>query len=105
MSGRHIGIVLGVSSVTLKGIIRNHLPPKYKFSRKDISIDDDYDGSKLFTTIPGACRVILGSTHPDRHGVINFLVERHNYLQDQAWKAQKIRAVALDNSIPTAKHY
>ena len=24
VSGRHIGIVLGVSSVTLKGIVRNH---------------------------------------------------------------------------------
>ena len=105
VSGRHIGIVLGVSSITLKGIVRNHLPPQYKFSREEISIDDDYDGSKLFTTIPGACRVILGSTHPDRHDVINFLVERHNYLQDQAWRAQKIRTVALDDSTPTAKHY
>ena len=47
-------------------------------------IDDYYDGSKLFTTIPGACKVILGWTHPDRHDVIDFLVERNNYLQDQA---------------------
>ena len=35
----------------------------------------------------------------------NFLVERHNYLQDQAWGAQKARHVALDDSIPTAKNY
>ena len=101
----HIGIALGGSSDTLKGIVRHHLPQQYKFSRKEINIDDSYDGSKLFTTIPGACRVILGSTHPDRHDVIDFLVERHNYLQDQAWKAQKIRHVTLDDSIPTAKHY
>ena len=78
---------------------------QYKFSREEINIDDDYDGPKLFTTRHGACRVILGSTHPDRHDVINFLVEIHNYLQDQAWKAQKTRHVALDDSIPTAKHY
>ena len=62
--------------------------------KKKINIDDSYDGSKLFTTLPGACRVILGSKHPDRHDVINFLVERHNYLQDQACKAQKARHVA-----------
>ena len=81
----------------------HHLPLQYKFSRNEINIDDDYDDYKLFTTIPGACRVILGSTHPDGHDVNDFLVERHNYLQDQAWKAQ--RHVVLDDSIPTAKHY
>ena len=86
---RHIGIALGVGSDTLKGIVRHHLPQQYKFSRKEINTDDSYDGSKLFTTIPDACRVILGSTHPDRHDVIDFLVERHNYLQDQAWKHKK----------------
>ena len=105
VSVRHIGIALGVSSVTLKVVVRNHFPKQYKFSRKEINNDDPYDGSKLFTTIPGACRVILGSTHPDRHNVIDFLVERHNYLQDQVWKAQKTRHVALDDSIPTTKHY
>ena len=84
VSVRHIGIALGVSSVTLKGIVRNHLPQQYKFSTKEININDSCDGSKLFTTIPGTYRVILGSTHPDRHDVIDFLVERHNYLQDQA---------------------
>ena len=84
VSVHHIGIVLGASSDTLKGIVHHHLPQQYKFSRKEINIDDPYDGSKLFTTIPGACRVILGSTHPDRHDVIDVLVERHNYLQDQA---------------------
>ena len=105
MSVRHIGIALGVSSDTLKGIVRHYLPQQCKFSKKVINIDDDYDGSKLFTTIPGVCRVILGSIHLDPHGVIDFLVERHNYLQDQTWKAQKIRHVALVDSIPAAKIY
>ena len=59
----------------------------------------------MFTTIPGACRVILGSTHPDRYDVLDFLVERHNHLQDQAWEAQKTEHVALDDSIPVAKNY
>ena len=105
VSVRHIGITLGVISVTLKGIVRNHLPQQYKFSRKEVNIDDPHDGSKLFTVISGACRVILSSPHPGRHDVIDFLVESHNYLQDQAWKAQKIRHVAPEDSIPTAKHY
>ena len=83
----------------------HHLPKQYKVSRKEINIDDPYDGSKLFTTIPRTCRIILGSTHPDRHDVIDFLVERHNYLQDQDWKGQKARDVALDYSIPTTKNY
>ena len=96
----HIGIALGVSSGTLKGIVRHHLPQQYIFSRKEINIDDDSDGSKLFTTVPGACRVILGSMHPDRHDVVDFLVERHNYLQDQVWKAQKIRHVTLIENTP-----
>ena len=82
VSVHHIGIALGVSSDTLKGIVRHRLPQQYKFSRKEINFDDDCDGSKSFTTITGACRVILRSTHPDRHGVIGFLVESHNYLQD-----------------------
>ena len=60
---------------------------------------------KLFTTIPGACRVILGSTHPARYDVIHFLVELHNYLQHQAWKAQKTSHVVLDDSVPKAKNY
>ena len=30
----HIGIVLGMGSDTIKGIVRQHLPPQYKFSRK-----------------------------------------------------------------------
>ena len=38
VSVRHIGIALGVSSVTLKDILRNHLSPQYKFSKKYIYI-------------------------------------------------------------------
>ena len=75
VSVRHIDIVLGVSSDTLKGIVRNHLPLQYKFSRKEINIDDSYDGSKLFTTIPAACRVILGSTHPIDMTLLIFLLK------------------------------
>ena len=56
----HIDIALGVSSDTLKSIVyHHHLPQQYKFSRKEIDIDGSYDGSKLLTTIPRACRVIL----------------------------------------------
>ena len=54
-SALHICTALGVSSDTLKGIVRHHLPQQYKFSRKKINIEDSYGGSKLFTTIPGAC--------------------------------------------------
>ena len=42
---------LGVSSDTLKGTVRHHLPQKNKFLKKDININDSYDGSKVFTTI------------------------------------------------------
>ena len=64
VSVRHIGIALGVGSDTLKGIVRYHLPTLDKFSIKENNIDDFYDGCKLFTTKPGTCRVMLGSTHP-----------------------------------------
>ena len=37
-------------------------------------------------------RVILGSTHSDRYDVLDFLVERHNHLQDQVWESQKTGA-------------
>ena len=101
----HIDIGLGVSSYTLKGIVHSHLPEQYKFSRREIGIYCSYDGSKLFTTIPGGCRVILGSKHPDRYDVLDFLVERHNHLQDQTWEAQKTEHVVLDDSIPGSKNY
>ena len=100
VSVRHIGIALGVSFDTLKGIERHHLPQQYKFSRKEINIDDPYDGS-----IDDPYDGILGSKHPDQHDVLDFLVERHDYLQDQAWEVQNKRHAALDNSISTAKNY
>ena len=107
VSVRSIGHALGVNRDTLKGIVRNHLPKQYKYSRKEIGIDTSYDGSKLFTTIPGACRVILGSTHPDRHDVLDFLIDRHNFLQKEVWKSQKKAIPVLDDSIPVgnAKDY
>ena len=85
--------------------MRHHLFQQYKSWRKEVNIDNSYDGSKLFTTIPGACRVTSGSAHPARHDVVDFLVERHNYLQDQVWKEQKARHLVLDDSIPAAKNY
>ena len=79
----YIGIALGVCSDTLKCIVHNHLPQQYQFSRKGIGTDSSYNGFKLLTTIPGACRVILDSGDLDRYGVFDFLVERQNHLQDQ----------------------
>ena len=36
VSVRHFGIALGVSSDTLTGIVRHHLPPQYKFQEKKL---------------------------------------------------------------------
>ena len=62
-----IGIALGVSSDTLKSIARNHFPQQYKFSRKKIGIGISYDGSKLFTVMPGACKVKLALPQLDKY--------------------------------------
>ena len=43
-SALHICTALGVSSDTLKGIVRHHLPQQYKFSRKEVKIDDPHNG-------------------------------------------------------------
>ena len=59
---RHIGNALGVSSDTLKDIVRHYMSQQCTFSRKEINIDVSYDGSKLFTIIPEVCRIILGNT-------------------------------------------
>ena len=86
---RHIYVALSVSSDTLKGIVRNHLPQQYQFSRKEIGIDSpceligidsSCDCFKLFTTIPKACRFILRSAHHEKYDVLDFLVERQNHL-------------------------
>ena len=50
-------------------------------------------------------RVKLGSTHPDRYDVLDFLVERHNHLKDQVCKSQKTKNGALNSTIPVAKNY
>ena len=102
---RHIGFALGVSYDTLKGIIPHHLHQQFKFSRKEIGIDSSYDGSKLFTTISGACRIILSSSHLDRYDVLDLLDEGHDYLHDQAGETQIIEHVSFDDSIPVAKNY
>ena len=85
----HIGIALGVGSDILKSIIRYHLPQQYKFSRKQIGIDLFYDGSKFLTTFSAVCRVMVGSKHPDKYDFLDFLVERHNNIQEQAGKRRK----------------
>ena len=84
--------------------IRNDLPQQYKFSKNKIGIGTSYDGSKLFTSIPGASRFILVSTHLDRYEVFHFLVDRHNHLQNQALEACKTENVAHEDSIPVAKN-
>ena len=56
-------------------------------------------------TLMMALNYLLQYLVPDPHEVIEFLVERHNYLQDQAWKAQKTSRVALDDSISIARNY
>ena len=105
VSAHHISNALGVSSDTLKGIVRHYMSQQYKFSRKEINIDKSYNSSKLFTTIPEVCRIILCSTHPDRYDPLDFLVEKQNHVQDQVREAQKTEHVALDNNIPAAKNY
>ena len=97
---KNIGISLDVNNDTLKGIVRNHLPSDLRYSRKYIGLDILYGGAKLFTTIAGACRVILGSTHPDKFDVLDILIERHVQLQDHIWQLNKKELVTLDDSIP-----
>ena len=102
---RDILIASGASPDTLKGIVHNNLPHQYKCSIKEIGISGSYYGSKFFTVIPRTCRLILVLIHCNRYGVLDFLVERHKHLQDQAWEAQKTEHVALDDSIAIAKNY
>ena len=102
---RDILIVSSASPDTLKGIVHNNLPHQYKCSIKEIGISGSYYGSKYFTVIPTTCRLILVLIHCDKYGVLDFLVERHKHLQDQAWEAQKTEHVVLDDSIATAKNY
>ena len=106
---RDILIVSGASPDTLKGIVHNNLPHQYKCSIKEIGISGSYYGSKYFTLIPRTCRLILVLIHcdkyGDRYGVLDFLVERHKHLQDQAREAQKTEHVVLDDSIAIAKNY
>ena len=85
----HIGIALGVGSDILKSIIRYHLPQQYKFLRKQIGIDLFYDGSKFFTTLSEVCRVMVGSKNPDKYDFLDFLVDRHNNIQEQAGQRRK----------------
>ena len=40
--------------------------------------------------------VILGSTHLDRYGVLDFLVEKHNHSLERVWEVHNKEHVALD---------
>lgn len=102
---RDILIASGASPDTLKGIVHNNLPHQYKCSITEIGISGSYYGYKYFTVIPTTCRLILVLIHCDKYGVLDFLVERHKHLQDQAWEAQKTEHVVLDDSIAIAKNY
>ena len=64
-----------MSPDTIKDIVRHHLPLQLKFSRKKNNIDDSHDSSKLFSTILGAYRVILGSAYPDRQTLLILLLK------------------------------
>ena len=99
VSLNYIGIASGVSSDTLKDTAHNQLLLKCKFSRKEIGINISHDSSKLFTTIPRTCSVVMGSAYLARYDVLDFHVESfswHNHLQEQAWEKQKKEHVALD---------
>ena len=87
--------MLGVSSDTLKGIVHHHLPQQYKFLRKKIGTDSFYNDTELFTTIPGACKVILGSTHPDKHDVLDSLVENIMIYKIRHGKHKKLTMLHL----------
>ena len=81
-----IGVALGVSSDALKDTV--HYLSNIRFQEK---IGIDISHGLLFTVIPGACRVILGSIHPNRYDILKFLLDKHNSLQDQTWESQKKR--------------
>ena len=95
----HIVAALAVSSDTLIIYLCS-----ISFQERKLVLISLLMAPKLFTTVPRAHRVILGSAHPDGYDILDFLVERHNHLQDQAWEAQKTEHAALDNSIPIAKN-
>ena len=98
-----IGTALGISTDSLKALVRNHLPTDLRLSREYIGLDIPHDGAKVFTTITGACRLILASKHPDRFEVLDFLLNRHDELQDRLWNLSKVEYPTLDDSIPQIK--
>ena len=100
---KDIGLALGVDKNTLNAIVRNHLPKELKLNKKDIDLDIAFHRFKLFTTITGACRVILGSTHPNKFEVIDYILQRHDDLEDKVLILEgktKKEATPIDNDIP-----
>ena len=77
----------------------HHLPQNINFQENKLILMTLMMTLNYSRQYLGTCRVILGLKHPDPLNVIDFLVERHNYLQDQAWKSQETSYVAFDDSM------
>ena len=100
VSVKKIGEALEMKRTNFKALVQNHLPEHLRLSRSYIGLDISYERSKVFTTIAGACRLILASKHPDRFEVLEFLLNRHDQLQDKLWKLTKVEPPTLDDSVP-----
>ena len=100
VSIKKIGEALDMTHTNFKALVQNHLPEHLRMSRSYIGLDISYERSKIFTTIAGACRLILASKHPDRFEVLDFLLDRHDQLQDELWKVTKVEPPTLDDSVP-----
>ena len=44
--------------------------------------------------------MILTSKHPDRFDVLEFLLDRHDHLQNKLWKLTKVEPPTLDDNVP-----
>ena len=103
VSVKKIGEALEMPCANFKALVQNHLPKHLCLSRTFIGLDISYERSKTFTTIAGACRLILASKHPDRFEVLEFLLDRHGQLQDDLWRVTKVEPPTLDDSVPEGK--
>ena len=100
MSVKKIGEAVEMTRANFKAHVQNHLPEHYRLSRSCIGLDISYERSKVFTIIAGACRLILTSKHPDRFDVLEFLLDRHDHLQNKLWKLTKVEPPTLDDRVP-----
>ena len=69
VSVKKIGEAFEMTQANFKALVQNHLPEHLRLSQSYIGLDISYERSKVFTTISGACRLILASKHPDRFDV------------------------------------